>query len=141
MVVIDDGENGWKCIATAIHLAETGHSVAITTPHAEIGTGLGPMAAGPAIRKLFALGVELMPYFILKELSEHKLMGVHAVSEVPITYGPFDAVITSFYNKANDSLYLSLKGQIEDLYRIGDCLAPRRVLDAIREGASYGRAI
>jgi len=35
---------------------------------------------------------------------------------------------------ANDDLYQQLQGKIKQLYRIGDCLAPRRVEHAILDG-------
>ena len=36
--------------------------------------------------------------------------------------------------KANDELYFALKGAVENLHRIGDCVAPRKLDHAIYEG-------
>lgn len=43
--------------------------------------------------------------------------------------------------KAKDEIYRSLKGKIHKIYAIGDCVAPRKVQDAIREGHRVGRMI
>jgi hypothetical protein len=44
-------------------------------------------------------------------------------------------------NRTEDSLYFSLKGKVKELYRIGDCVAPRKVDMAILEGDKVGRSI
>ena len=43
--------------------------------------------------------------------------------------------------KANDELYLALKGEAENVHRIGDCLAPRKLDHAIYEGELAGREL
>ena len=42
---------------------------------------------------------------------------------------------------ANDSLYHQLQGKVKQLYRVGDCVAPRRVEHAILDGERAGRAL
>jgi hypothetical protein len=44
-------------------------------------------------------------------------------------------------NRAEDSLYKALKGRVKELYRIGDCVAPRKIDMAILEGDKAGRMI
>jgi hypothetical protein len=41
----------------------------------------------------------------------------------------------------NDALYKELKGTVPELYRIGDCVAPRRTQYAIWDGHMIGRKI
>jgi len=52
-----------------------------------------------------------------------------------------DSVVFAWYHKANDSLYGILKGRVKALYAAGDCLAPRKAIDAIREGFHIGRQL
>jgi hypothetical protein len=40
--------------------------------------------------------------------------------------------------KANDDLYFALKGTVEHLHRIGDCVAPRKLDHALYEGFLAG---
>jgi mycofactocin system FadH/OYE family oxidoreductase 2 len=43
--------------------------------------------------------------------------------------------------KANDGLYLALEDRVENLHRIGDCVAPRKLDHAIYEGYLAGREL
>ncbi len=49
-----------------------------------------------------------------------------------------DTVVLATGPKANDDLYLALRGEVEHLYRIGDCVAPRKLDHAIYEGYLAG---
>jgi 2,4-dienoyl-CoA reductase-like NADH-dependent reductase (Old Yellow Enzyme family) len=50
-----------------------------------------------------------------------------------------DFVVLGTKPRAEDALYRALKGRVERLHRIGDCLAPRRLDHAIFEGELAGR--
>jgi hypothetical protein len=49
-----------------------------------------------------------------------------------------DTVVLATGPKADDVLYLELKGQVENLHRIGDCVAPPKLDHAIYEGFLAG---
>jgi len=42
------------------------------------------------------------------------------------------------YERPAQELYLALKGRVPRLLRAGDCVAPRRIEQAIREGRQAG---
>jgi hypothetical protein len=44
-------------------------------------------------------------------------------------------------NTSCDRLYFELKGRVKELYRIGDCVAPRKTDMAIVEGHRVGRIL
>jgi mycofactocin system FadH/OYE family oxidoreductase 2 len=52
-----------------------------------------------------------------------------------------ETVVLLTGQKANDDLYFALKGEIEVLHRIGDCLAPRKLDHAIYEGELADREL
>ena len=52
-----------------------------------------------------------------------------------------DSLVLATGPKANESLYYELKGAIPELYRIGDCVAPRKLDHAIYEGYLAGREL
>jgi pyruvate/2-oxoglutarate dehydrogenase complex dihydrolipoamide dehydrogenase (E3) component len=52
-----------------------------------------------------------------------------------------ETVVLATGPKANDDLYFALKGRIQNLHRIGDCVAPRKLDHAIYEGALGGREL
>jgi NADPH-dependent 2,4-dienoyl-CoA reductase/sulfur reductase-like enzyme len=52
-----------------------------------------------------------------------------------------DTVVLATGPKANDDLYFALKGAVDNLHCIGDCLAPRKLDHAIYEGELAGREL
>ena len=59
----------------------------------------------------------------------------------PETIEGVDTVVLATGSKANDELYLALKGQLANVHRIGDCVAPRKLDHAIYEGYLAGREL
>ncbi|MCY4087240.1 MAG: FAD-dependent oxidoreductase [Actinomycetia bacterium] len=52
-----------------------------------------------------------------------------------------DTLVLATGPKADEALYFELKGQIRELHRIGDCVAPRKLDHAIYEGYLAGREL
>ena len=52
-----------------------------------------------------------------------------------------DTVVLVTGQRANDELYFGLKGSLEAVHRIGDCVAPRKLDHAIYEGELAGREL
>ncbi len=57
------------------------------------------------------------------------------------TFSGYYTVVTAMGNQVDDPLYFALKGRVEELHRIGDCVAPRKVDMAIHEGCLVGRSL
>jgi hypothetical protein len=58
-----------------------------------------------------------------------------------IDFEDFDTIVLAAGNAAHDTLYFELKGKVKSLYRIGDCVAPRKTDMAIMEGHRIGREL
>jgi NADPH-dependent 2,4-dienoyl-CoA reductase/sulfur reductase-like enzyme len=54
---------------------------------------------------------------------------------------PCDTLVLSYWRRANDSLYKTLKGKVKALTRIGDAVTPRYMLHAVYEGYMAANAI
>ncbi len=52
-----------------------------------------------------------------------------------------DIVVLGTYERPSQDLYYALKGKVSRLFRIGDCVAPRRIEQAILEGRHVGEQI
>jgi len=52
-----------------------------------------------------------------------------------------DTVVLGTYERPSQELYTTLKGKVPCLFRIGDCVAPRRIEQAIMEGRQVGEQI
>ena len=71
-------------------------------------------------------------------------------SNVWDVFSGYDSIVTAMGNDADDSLYFALKGMTVgaaaaarplELYRVGDCVAPRKVDMAIYEGYMAGKRV
>jgi hypothetical protein len=58
-----------------------------------------------------------------------------------ILYKDYDTVVLDVGSKAVDALYKEIKGQVKEVYRTGDCVAPRGIDMAIIEGRNVGELL
>jgi NADPH-dependent 2,4-dienoyl-CoA reductase/sulfur reductase-like enzyme len=49
-----------------------------------------------------------------------------------------DTVVLGVYERPAQELYFALKGRVPRLFRAGDCVAPRRIEQAVHEGRQAG---
>jgi hypothetical protein len=75
------------------------------------------------------------------EIQGTLVKGLNVYSNELIDFDGYDTVVLAAGNVANDSLYFELKGRVNELYRVGDCVAPRKTDMAIIEGHRIGRTI
>jgi len=52
-----------------------------------------------------------------------------------------DTVVFSMGLEQEKTLSEKIKGQVKEIYEVGDCIEPRKIIDAMREGAQAGRQI
>ena len=78
---------------------------------------------------------------MIKEINGRRVVTYNIYSRREKVIDDVDHVILAYYHKANDELYFALKDRVKDLHRIGDCVAPRMIGDAIRDGESVGRLL
>jgi hypothetical protein len=53
----------------------------------------------------------------------------------------YDTIVLAMGNTPDDRLYRQLKHQVKELYRAGDCVAPRGIGMAILEGRRIGESV
>ena len=58
-----------------------------------------------------------------------------------ILFKDYDTVVLDVGNIVDDNLYHQLKGQVKEVYRTGDCVAPRGIDMAILEGRQVGEQL
>jgi hypothetical protein len=96
-------------------------------------------------QRLLQKGVSFTPDIAVMEVSGEAgakgVKGFNVYSNIWDAWGPFDSIVLAMGQKADDSLYTALKGQVKELHRIGDSVAPRKVDMAIWEGHRIGREI
>jgi 2,4-dienoyl-CoA reductase (NADPH2) len=52
-----------------------------------------------------------------------------------------DTVVLAVGAKPEDRLYRELEGKVPELYAVGDCVSPRKMIEAIHEGYAVASAV
>jgi 2,4-dienoyl-CoA reductase-like NADH-dependent reductase (Old Yellow Enzyme family) len=139
VLVVDDGEGGWKALSIAAHLARTGHAVQLATPLPFVAAGLGPYSTGPYMRTVFELGIVTHPFTIVRAVTS---IAVELMKEEqPVTLTGLDSVVLCGWHEPVDGLYFELKGRGVPVRRVGDAVAARTIMHAIHEGERVARAL
>lgn len=123
-------------------LARRGSSVTVSTPFLHFGMGMGTGRSthlNDYLRLLPTLGVEVLPSTRLTRIAEGRvhLDDVYSGRSLAETY---DFVVAGVSPKPQDGLYPLLRQTVPTVL-VGDAVAPRTALEAIREGDRAGRAV
>jgi thioredoxin reductase len=141
-VLFIDNDGHHQATATIEFLADRGKKVHIVTNSSTIGSELGPSQDSYlAHQRLAQKGVTFTPDFAVVEIQGKAVKGLNYYSNEWHTFSDYDSVVYAMGNRAEDTLYKALKGKVKELYRVGDCVAPRKIDMAILEGDKVGRMI
>jgi mycofactocin system FadH/OYE family oxidoreductase 2 len=145
-VCLIDYDGHHRASATAEFMANQGKTVHMITSSLFVGAELGPTQdLYLARQRLLQKGVTFTPDIAVMEVGGEAgaktVKGFNVYSNIWDEWGPFDTIVLAMGQKANDALYMALKGNVPELYRIGDSVAPRKVDMAIWEGHKIGREI
>jgi len=141
-VLFIDNDGHHQGTATAELLADRGRKVHIVTSSPTIGSELGPPQDSYLThQRLAQKGVTFTPDFAVVEIKGLEVNGLNFYSNEWQTFSDYDSVVYALGNRVEDGLYKALKGKVKELYRIGDCVAPRKIDMAILEGENIGRMI
>ena len=141
-VLFIDNDGHHQATATVEFLVDHGSKVHIVTNSPTIGSELGPTQDSYlAHQRLAQKGVTFTPDFAVTEIQGVAVKGLNYYSNEWHTFSDFDSVVYAMGSRVEDALYKALKGKVKELYRIGDCVAPRKIDMAILEGDKVARMI
>ncbi len=141
-VLLIDGDGHHKATSTAEFLADQGKRVDMITDALFVGVELGPIGDLYSSRqRLLQKGVTFTTDMRAEEINGTAVRAVNIYSNEAHIYNGYDTVVVIVANRPNDTLYFRLKGKVRELYRIGDCVAPRKIDMAILEGNRVGRIL
>lgn len=141
-VLLIDGDGHHKATSTAEFLADQGKRVDMVTDALFIGVELGPIGDLYDTRqRLLQKGVNFISGLRVQEIHGTTVKAVNIYSNDVRIFEGYSTVVVVMANRPNDTLYFTLKNKIKELYRIGDCVAPRRIDMAILEGSNVGRML
>lgn len=128
IVIVGGGMVGCE---TAEFLSHQGKQVTILEMLGRIGSDIGPTARWVALSRLRNSGVKMETNITVTEITAGGIKGLRAGST---EFFEADTVILAVGAKANRELAEALKGKIPAFPLIGDCVEPRRIADAMKEG-------
>ena len=139
-VVIVDDTGEYTALGLAELLATAGKNVEVVSSKLFLGDNtLFNLDVGHLYPRLYALGVSLTPQHIVAEVNSDGVV-VSRIWDGASRTIPADSVVTVMLRDARTALLPPLQERF-DVTVIGDCLAPRRVDEAIYEGEMAGRGV
>jgi thioredoxin reductase len=141
-VLIIDNDGGHQATSVAEFLAESGKSVHILTTAYYVGADLGPTQDITLYRQRAArLGITATADFHVIEIKGMEVHGIDVYSNEARVFSGFDTIVTAVGNQVQADLFFALKGRGKEVYRIGDCVSPRKIDMAVYEGYMAGRNV
>ena len=145
-VLFVDEDGGHHAMATAELLAEKGKKVDMVTSDLFIGIELAPrgelyLGRQRLLQKgvTFRTDLDILQIDVSKGGLSVKARDIY--TNESIRYEDYDTVVLDVGNTVDDGLYHHLKGQGKEVYRTGDCVAPRGIDMAIIEGRRVGEQL
>lgn len=123
---------------TALYLAGMGKRVSIVEILDRVCRDENPANRQHLVKLLADAGVRIFENASVSELTDEGGF-VSAGGESRMVKA--DTVVTAVGMSAESALYDSLKDRLPEVYRVGDCVRPRRVMEAIWEGYRTARLI
>lgn len=141
-VVLVDQLGFQEAAATAEFLADGGAEVRVVTPMLYVGQDLGvTLDLELWYRRARARRIAMLPSLSVLSIESGRVRVVENFSGAERWLEDVDSVVLAVPRQADDELYFALKSRLPEVYRIGDCLAPRRAQAAVIEGERVGRAL
>jgi mycofactocin system FadH/OYE family oxidoreductase 2 len=141
VVVLDDDGSRFAAGVTEVLLDRGKRVELVSRWHALFPSILTTLDMVHVYGRLLSKGLEYRLNSWATAVEGDRVSVVNLYTGAADTLEGVDTVVLATGPKANDELYFELKGTVENLYRIGDCLAPRKLDHAIYEGELAGREL
>lgn len=123
----------------AAHLASQNKKVTLIEMRDDIAMDLEPRARWALLSLLNQGGVEIMKGWKLEKIEDGEVFVVDSNRNRKSIKG--ESVILALGFISNQSLNQAMMENFDEVHIIGDCIKPRKIYQAIHEGAFVGRAI
>jgi 2,4-dienoyl-CoA reductase-like NADH-dependent reductase (Old Yellow Enzyme family)/thioredoxin reductase len=135
VVIVGGGLVG---LETALFLSSSNKKVILIEMANDVGGDVGPLNRTRLKEALAKTTIDIRCKTRLQKIDPTYITVDSDSGEYRIST---DSVILAVGSKSQDSLIRSLSGIIPQVYSIGDCKMPRKMLDAIHEGYDIARGI
>jgi pyruvate/2-oxoglutarate dehydrogenase complex dihydrolipoamide dehydrogenase (E3) component len=121
---------------TAEFLAEKGRKVTVMRRGREMATGVGPSLRPFLLSRLAEKGVTLMTEIKYNEVTPQGIVITTKDGEKKTVAA--DAIVLAAGAVPDQKLYEDIKGKVPEVHCVGDCVEPRTIRDATRDGYRIG---
>lgn len=140
-VVVIAGEQYIQALSAADFLAEKGKTVELLTEGLYPGARLDAATLQVLLPRLLTRGVKLTSSTGVKEITENAVVVFNVFTSEERRIEGVDTVVIATEGKADDALYRSLRGRVKELYAVGHCVSPRKMITSVLDGAGVGRML
>jgi len=137
--VIIDGTGYYQSSDALEYLLARGQRVSAISAGPVFAAGIEHNDRSDFVAALRDKDVSFYSEMLVDEIRPDSIVGVNALTGRLMTVEGIDSVAVSIGSDVDDGLYQALKDDCDNLYRIGDCRAPRGVEHAVYEGHRVGR--
>ncbi|MFQ5996168.1 MAG: FAD-dependent oxidoreductase [Dehalococcoidales bacterium] len=124
---------------TAEFLVERGKKVTVTRRSPEMALGVGRSLRAFFLGRLLEKKITLLPGIRYNEVTSGGLVVTTKEGEKKTIEA--DTIVLAAGAISDKKLYEDIKGKVAEVYCIGDCVAPRKIREAITEGYRIGLEI
>ncbi|MBT8765590.1 oxidoreductase [Metapseudomonas boanensis] len=132
-VLVSDWRGDWIAPGIAERLARDGHQVRLAVSGTHCGESLPLYVRDQMAGELHRLGIAVTPYARLYGYDDSTVYTLHSASGEAMLFEEVDTLVLCQGHEPVDDLGTELQGLVP-FKRIGDCMAPRTVEEAIYEG-------
>ncbi len=129
VVIIGGGLVGCE---TAEFLADKGKQVTVVEMLDDIAVDVGSLTRALLLNRMVEKKITVLTKSKVREITAEGVIIEKEKGTEEIT--GIDTVVIAVGSRPRDNLLKSLKGQDIPVYAIGDCVKPRKIIDAIHEG-------
>jgi mycofactocin system FadH/OYE family oxidoreductase 2 len=140
-VVVVDETDSHGVLSVVEMLATAGEHVEVVTEDFYVGRDL--VATHDLVlwkQRVLPHGIVVIPHTTVLRIEPGKVIVVDRFAEGEREL-PADVVVLGTYERPSQELYMALKDRVPHLFRIGDCVAPRRIEQSILEGRQVGERV
>lgn len=128
-VVVAGG--GLVGVETALFLSQEGKKVVLVEMLEEIAQDAGPLNRARLKEELKDTEIEVKCKSKLMKIDQKGIAVQGEAGEYEI---PAETVVLALGAKSQNSFFQKLEGKVKEIYSVGDCVSPRKMIDAIHEG-------
>jgi pyruvate/2-oxoglutarate dehydrogenase complex dihydrolipoamide dehydrogenase (E3) component len=133
VIVVGGGLVGCEA---ALFLAQGGHKVTIVKRFPEVAQDVSPLNRSLLLEMLAENGVVILTGLTTKEFTSEGLLAIDKEGKQQTFIA--DTIILARGAKSENKLADELEDKVSELYVVGDCVSPRTIGKAMREGFVAG---